>query len=215
MLLLLAACTDTKISLDDTGSAGTGDTGTADTATADTSWGTAESCGSYHRGGFNDWVDTDTAILVYGDEDGGLGQQIYDDYSELLAPYIADFEMRAASELTAEDEQHNLFVVGWPAVNPVLQEMNGGLPVWFEDESFVFAGQRWEDADDGIALTSPSPFYASAMVLVFAGNTYQGAYDTLTVMTGAEDYVVVTGEGQDAERGSLCTDTEPWSYVAE
>lgn len=53
------------------------------------------------------------------------------------------------------------------------------------------------------------------MILVFAGNSYDGMYNTLTVMTGSEDYHVVEGRGRLVMEGALCMDTDPWSVLVE
>jgi hypothetical protein len=220
-LLLVLGCTDGAIELGDTGKSG-GDTDTdtdADTDTdteVDASWATVESCQALHSGGFNDWIVAGgQAFVVHGDsdEDAQLGRDTLESYSALLVDTFASFELRAAADLTAEERTASLFVVGHPDTQPLLAEMDGSLPVRFTDEGFVFGGQLWDDPQAGLALIHPSPFATDTMVLVFAGNSFEGASNTFSVMTGRHDYHVVSGPGSLAVEGELCTDTTPWSVV--
>ncbi|MDP2317361.1 MAG: hypothetical protein Q8P41_31040 [Pseudomonadota bacterium] len=207
--------------LGDTGATG-GDADTdtdtdSDTDTdVDTSWATVESCGDRHAGGFNDWVaGGGQAFLVHGnsEEDAQLGSDTFESYADLVGDSFDSFELRAEADLTADERTANLFVVGYPDTQPLLAEMDGSLPVRFTEDGFVFGGQLWDEPQAGLALDHPNPFASDTMVLVFAGNSFAGASNTFTVMTGRHDYHVVSGRGALAVEGDLCTDTTPWSVV--
>lgn len=93
--------------------------------------------------------------------------------------------------------------------------MNGSLPVYFEDGAFLFGGYRYEEHGNGIALVHPSPFDPDRMVLVYAGNSFEGAYSTFTIWTGQYDYETTRGQGTLQQEGRLCRDGEVWGFYAE
>ncbi len=129
--------------------------------------------------------------------------------------YIDGLELRAASELTDADLQQNLMIMGSPSSNPLLDELNGALPVWFGDDEFVFGGYRYQEPGHGIALIHPSPFAQGRWIMLYAGNEFGGVYSTFTVPTGGEDYVTVRGRGTPQQEGDLCRDGEVWGFHHE
>ncbi len=206
LLPLLLACTTPK-------STHTEDT--ADTATPETGvpldWGVVDACDGRPSGSFNDWFTADTALLVYGTapEDRALAERVLGWYGS-LGPAI---ELRAAIDLTEDDARENLLILGSPDTNPLLAAMNGSLPVWFEEGAFTFGGYRYTEPGHGIALMHPNPWNADGHVLLFAGNTWDGAFSTFTVRTGGTDYVTTRGRGVVQQSGSLCREDTPWSWV--
>ncbi len=176
----------------------------------DSSWGVVEACDATQSGGFGDWYQSGNGILVHGDtpEDAQLAQQVFGWYSE----YVDDFQIVAYEDLTDDDLQHNLFVIGHPASNPLLVEMNGSLPVYFEQDGFFFGGYRWDGAANGIALVHPSPFAAGAWVLLYVGNSRDGSYATFTVQTGARDFQALHSSWTLHLEGDLCRDGDVWGF---
>ncbi len=220
LLLLLAGCPSDDDFLggdDDTTAADDDDaTGDDDDATpgdrVDIDWGVVDSCDVTASPGFGDWYGADSGILVYGSspEDEALAAQVYDWYRE----YVTDLETRSYDELTEDDRQRNLFVVGHLATNPLLEELNGALPVYFEEEGFTFGGYRWDGAANGVALIHPSPFAEDAWLLLYVGNSVDGSYATFTIWTGARDYEAVRSGWTLQLEGDLCRDGDVWGYYA-
>ena len=212
MVVLLLACVgpsvveETSPAADDSGQDSGG-------PVVDETWGVAEECPVRAQGGFDDWYDTRRAVLVYGDsaEDEALAQEVYGWYGDA----VPIFDMVAASALTEEDRSRNLFVLGTPATNSLFAEMNGALPVYFEDGSFLFGGHRYAEPSNGIALIHPSPFAADRMVLLYGGNSLDGAYTLFTIWTGRHDYETTRGQGLLIQEGDLCRSGLPWTFYAE
>lgn len=108
--------------------------------------------------------------------------------------------------------QRNLFVIGYPDSNPLLTEMNGSLPVYFDEDGFFFGGYRWDAAANGITLIHPSPFADDAWVLLYAGNSLDGSLATFTVWSGARDYEAVHSGWTLHLEGDLCRDGDMWGF---
>ena len=176
----------------------------------DLGWGVTEICGVPANGGFGSFYTARQAVLVHGDsdEDAALAQKVYGWYGDR----VADFQVRAASDLTEDERQRNLFVVGTPETNALIAEMNGDLPVYFDGAGFVFGGYRYDEHASGIALIHPSPFNASAKILLHAGNSLHGAFSTFTVMTGGHDYTTTRGRSTLQQEGELCREGEMWQF---
>lgn len=163
-------------------------------------------CDAPRPGGFDGFFDQPSARLVHGDSprEIELAQRVLGWYGDAI-----DLSAVTVEEL-GDDRTGALWILG-TGEHPLLQELAGDLPVWFEPGRFTFGGYRWEERGHGIALTHPSP-WDDARLLVFAGNTIDGAQAPFTVYTGAEDVVVVRGRGQDQIRGDLCHDGVPWTF---
>lgn len=143
-------------------------------------WGVVDECEvPGFGGGFGPWYDAGEGILVHGSspQDTELAEQVYDWY----AGSVNDFEMTSCDDLTDDDKQKNLFIVGGADTLPLLQELNGSLPAWFDEVGFTFGGYRYDEPGHGLAMIHPSPFAADAWLLLYVGNTYSGAYSTFTI----------------------------------
>ena len=209
--LILAGCPTAPDDDDDWGDDDTteGDDDTSNDP-VDESWGVVDSCDVPASPGFGDWYQAGSGILVHGDtaEDEALAEQVFEWYADS----IADFETRSYDELTDEEREENLFVIGSPDSNPLLLEMNGDLPVYFDDEGFIFGGYRWDGYANGIALIHPSPFADDAWILLYVGNSVDGSLSMFTVWTGARDYEVVRSGWTLHMEGDLCRDGEQWGF---
>jgi len=178
-------------------------------------WGVADSCGSRSLPSDNLWqfYDGEPKLIVHGEgpEELALAEQVRDWYADVLG-YV---RLVPASELTAEDrEDYDLWVLGGSEHNALLTELNGSLPVRFEDGSFVFGGYRWDNPAHGIALYHPNPWNPARDVLVYGGNTTDGAYSLFTIYTGTEDFHVTRARSPQME-GGLCREGRPWTFVAD
>jgi hypothetical protein len=206
MILLLAACvTPPSDEPVDT------DTGTPATEVP-LDWGVVDDCDHAPAGTFDDWYAAGRGIIVHGssEADRALAERVLAWYSG-FGPTL---ELRDAAELTEEDRAENLIILGSPDTNPVLMELNGALPVWFEDGRFTFGGYRYDEHGNGIALLSPNPWNPDGHVLLYAGNSYDGAYAMFTVPTGGTDYVTTRGRGVVMQSGSLCRGGDIWGWKA-
>ncbi len=188
----------------------TGDDDTTGIDPVDESWGVVDGCDVPASPGFGDWYQAGSGILVHGDsaEDEALAAQVFEWYADS----IPQFEIKGYAELTEDDRSENLFVIGSPETNPLLLEMNGALPVHFDEDGFFFGGYRWEGVANGIALIHPSPFADDAWVLLYVGNSVDGSYSTFTVWSGARDYEVVRSGWTLHLEGDLCRDGEMWGF---
>lgn len=173
-------------------------------------YGVVGSCGADPAPGFGAFYEDGEALLVHGDsaEDAALAARVHGWY----APYLSSFELRAAADLSEADRDLDLFVLGAPASNPLLGEMNGSLPVWFEEGRFTFGGYRWSEPGHGVVLIHPSPFAQGRYVMVYAGNTLDGAWSTFSVQTGAHDYAAVRGGQTLQMEGELCRSGDVWGF---
>jgi hypothetical protein len=180
---------------------------TSDTTPTTTDWGVTDTCSDKQRGGFDALYDSGSAILVYGDSDADedFAHQVYDWYAPNLA-----LELRRGSELTPDERAQNLMVVGSPDTNPLLTELDDALAVRFDPGSFEFGGYTYDEPGNGIALISPNPEGQDTWVVLYAGNTFDGAYSTFTIWTGAYDYETTRGRGIVAQEGDLCHDDWRW-----
>jgi len=200
---------------DDTAVAGDDDAGDDDSAGGRVAigWGVVDECGTpAEGGGFNPWYGAGEGVLVYGTspQDAELAAQVAGWYGEW-----ADFALRPCDELTEDDKQQNLFIVGGADTLPFLQELNGSLPVWFDELGFTFGGYRYDEPGHGLAMIHPSPFAAAAWLLLYVGNTYSGAYSTFTIWTGAEDVATTRGTGTLQQEGSLCRTGDAWGFYPD
>jgi hypothetical protein len=173
----------------------------------DPDWGVVVSCEAPDRGGFDEFYDDGTAVLVYGTHEAELASRIAAWYGDWV-----DLDARAADELTDADRQENLLIVGSRSSNALLAELNGSLPVWFEDDAFVFGGQRYDEHGHGIALVHPSPFAKGRWITLYAGNSSDGAYSTFTVPTGGHDFATTRGGWTLLQEGELCRDGSLWGW---
>jgi hypothetical protein len=212
--LLLFACRgndkESEPNADDSTSA---DDSADDTATppVDIDWGVVDGCSVSAAAGFDDFWEAGTALVVYGDEETAFVSRFVEWYGLHLT-----LDVRAYGDLTETDkQQQNLFVIGSPASNALLKEMNGALPVWFEDGEFVFGGRRYTDHGNGIAFIHPSPFAADKWIVVYAGNSFEGMYSTFTIWTGAADFETTRGRGVLMQEGKLCRDGSTWGWNAD
>ncbi len=203
MSLTLTACSP------DPGPTDTDDTGSPDTTIPD-DYGVVQDCGVSAAGGFTEFYDDSPTLLVHGDDERETA------YAETVhgyyAPYLGDFELRAAADLSEADRQLNLMIMGSPDSNPVLTELNGTLPVWFGDGEFVFGGYRYGEVGHGIAMIHPNPWAPDRWITLYAGNSFGGSYSTFTIPTGGEDYHTVRGRGTPQQEGDLCRDGEVWGF---
>ena len=195
-----APASDDSTLVDDSG----GDTGTP---VVDTNWGVVDHCGTSAAAGFNHFYDDGTAIVVYGDEESEFVSRFVGWYGKSIS-----LEVRAYADLSEADKQENLFVLGSPASNPLLTEMNGSLPVWFEDGDFVFGGRRYDEHGNGIAFIHPSPFAKGKWIVGYTGNSYEGMYSTFTIWTGAADFETTRGRGVLLQEGKLCHEGDVWGW---
>ena len=218
-LLLLAGCPseDDFPGDDDTTAADDDDaTGDDDDATdgdrVDIGWGVVASCDVPANPGFGPWYEADSGLLVHGNsaEDEALAAQVYEFYRDS----VTDFGLRAEADLTEADLRRNLFIIGHLGTNPLLAELNGSLPVYFEDEGFTFGGYRWDGAANGVALIHPSPFAEDAWLILYVGNSIDGSYSMFTVWTGARDYEAVRSGWTLQLEGDLCRDGDVWGFYS-
>jgi hypothetical protein len=173
-------------------------------------WGVTDACSEEQPGGFDPLYEAGAVILAYGDspEDEALAQQVHSWY----AAEFAELTLRPASTLSEDEKAGSLMVLGSPSTNPLLVELGEQLPVRFDDLGFEFGGYRYEEPGHGIALISPNPFGSASWVVLYAGNTLDGAFSTFTVWTGGEDYVTTRGRGVVQQQGTLCHDEQPWTW---
>lgn len=173
-------------------------------------WGVVRQCEAEREGAdLRDWNDERKVLIVYGDtpEDLALAHEAY-------ANYGYPYELRTASELSDEDRWEHLWILGTPSGNPVLAELNGSLPVWFEGQAFSFGDHVYDGDADGIALIHPSPFTAQRKVRVTAGNSVMAAW--FAFWTAADDdaeFWTVDGSFGLHQEGQLCHDgNDIWGY---
>ncbi|MBA2320392.1 MAG: hypothetical protein H0V89_04480 [Deltaproteobacteria bacterium] len=174
----------------------------------DEPWGVASTCSAEEPGGFDPFYADGTAFLVYGEtpEDLALAEQVQIWYAD----FFDDLQLRRASELTVDDRAANLMILGMPATNALIGELDGTLAVRFDDVGFEFGGYRYDEPGHGIALVSPSPLAPESWVLLYAGNTLGGAFSVFTVFSGGFDYVTTRGRGTVQQEGDLCHDEWTW-----
>lgn len=179
-----------------------------DDATAALEYGTVETCDVARISGFDAFYEAGDAVLVHGNtpQDSALAARVEGWY----APYLSSFALRSADALSDADRALDLFVLGTPSTNPLLAEMNGALPVWFEAEGFTFGGYRWDEPGHGVVMMHPSPFAQGRYVMLYAGNTLDGAWSTFSVPTGAHDYATVRGGRTLQTEGELCRSGDLW-----
>lgn len=209
MLHLLLACVASK----SPASLGSTPAETADSAaTLAPDYGVVTSCSSSPGDGYNQIVANSSAVMVHGDsaEQAAMAQGLASAYR----PLFDEFELVAASDISDAQRQQDLLILGSPKDNPLLLELNGHLPVWFEDDSFTFGGYRYTERGHGLGLIHPSPWAQGRHVVLFAGNSHAGSFATTTVHTGASDYVTVRGWGTEQQRGFFCRDGERWGFLA-
>lgn len=146
-------------------------------------------------------------MLVYGTslEDQILAQSVAGWY----AAAFDSFTLRRVDALTDQERsENNLMVLGTPATNPLLLDLE--LAVRFSDGSFEFGKNVYDQPGNGIALISPNPWNADRWVTVYGGNTLDGAFSTFTIWTGAADYETTRGRGVIEQEGNLCHDNWLW-----
>jgi hypothetical protein len=173
---------------------------------AQVTWGVAASChGAKPTSGFAPAFDGSDGVVVFADAE-----------QETAADLVKEtgFERRRVSELRPADRARNLVVIGTYDDNPVLRDLNGSLPVWFEHGRFTFGGYRYDDANDGIALVHPSPFAPGRFVVIYAGNSPGGVELTQTVPTGDHQFVTVGLPLGIEQQGELCDDGTRWRFHA-
>jgi hypothetical protein len=169
-------------------------------------WGVEEACSSVAAPGLGAW---DGAILLHGDSvrDAAFGAQV--------VTWYPDMEPRRWSDLSSADRERDLFIVGYPNALPILEEMNGTLPVWFDPEGFTFGGYRYDEPGNGIVLVHPSPFSAGRLIRLHVGNSYAGAWSTFSIQTGSRDYNTTRGRNTVMQEGSLCRSGDRWGFVPD
>jgi len=192
---------------DDSASAADDSTPGDDTSTpaVDIDWGVVKDCDVDADGGFDDFFAGGPAVLVYGEEEAAFVPQMLEWYGGLK------IEPRAYADLKADDMLGNMIVIGSPASNPALMDLNGMSPVWFEDGDFVFGGHRYDEHGNGIALIFPSDV-SGKWILVYAGNSFEGMYSTFTIWTGAADYETTRGRGVVMQEGDFCRSADAWGW---
>ncbi len=173
-------------------------------------WGVVRQCDAERAPtDVSDWNDGKKVLIVYGDtaDDLALAHEVY-------ANHGYPYELRAASELSDEDRWEHLWILGTPSGNPVLAELNGGLPVWFDDHTFSFGDHVYDGYADGIALIHPSPFTAQRKVLVTAGNSAIAVWKAFWALADDDaEFWTVDGSFGRHQEGHLCHDgTDIWGF---
>ena len=163
-------------------------------------------CASLPSPGLGDWQG---ALLVHGDSDREQAN------AEWLSQFYPGLELRAWSDFRESDRNRDLFIVGTPESIPLLVELNGILPVWFEEGGFTFGGYRYDEPGNGIALVHPSPFSPSHRVRLHVGNSFAGAFSTFTISTGSLDFYTTRGRSTVQQEGSLCRGADRWLFVGD
>ncbi len=177
----------------------------------DLDWGVAEDCATAASGGYDDFYSGGEALLVHGSSAGDLA--LAEEMRSWYGGFLDSFELREAGALSDADRQLDLFVLGTTSTNPLLEELNGSLPAWFEQDRFTFGGYRWSDPGHGITLIHPNPWAEGRYLTVYAGNTLDGAASTFTVQSGGWDFVAVRGGWTMQLQGDLCRDGDAWTFL--
>ena len=172
-------------------------------------WGTVADCDVGPAPGYADFYVDGEALLVHGSSPGEL--ELATEMRAFYGAYLDSFELREGSALSDADRELDLFILGTASSNPLLQELNGSLPVWFEDDRFTFGRYRWEEPGHGISLIHPNPWAPGRYLTLYSGNTLDGAASTFTVPTGARDYVTTRGGWTLQLEGDLCRTGELWA----
>ncbi|MCB9670164.1 MAG: hypothetical protein H6734_11875 [Alphaproteobacteria bacterium] len=174
-------------------------------------WGTGEGCATAAGdASMATFWDADPKLVVYGEGEAErrLAESVLGWYGD-----DGDLELVAASDLTeAQKASSDLFIVGGSDANPLLIELQGHLPVWFEPGRFTFGGYRWDAVGHGVGLVHPSPWAPGQHLLVFGGNTVHGAASLFSIPTGSLDHYVTRGSMLQLE-GRLCREDDAlWGY---
>lgn len=203
MLAILLACVGKTTPPVDTAS-------TEEDAGPDASWGVTTACEGRHRGGYNDWFEAGTGRFVVGDDP--LDLETAASFASFYGEYV---DVEVVDAATLEDRAGNLAIVGSPASNPLLAELAGELPVWFEDDGFWFGGHHYTEHGHGVTLLARSPWDAGAWLLLFAGNSGDAVYSLMTVPTGGDGFVTTRGGWTEMQRGDLCEDDRFYADYAD
>ena len=170
------------------------------------SWGVTSECATLPSPGLGDWQG---ALLVHGDSIRERANAVW------VSGFYPGLELRSWADFRDSDRSRDLFIVGTPESVPLLAEMNGSLPVWFEDTGFTFGGYRYDEPGNGIAMVHPSPFSTGRSVRLHVGNTFAGAFSTFTIPTGSLDFNTTRGRSTVQQEGSLCRSGTRWLFVAD
>ncbi len=130
--------------------------------------------------------------------------------------YLPSLNVKLDTEVTKEDLQRNLILIGGPAVNVITERVNGKLPIRFERAAnwsirSDCSGKSYFSDETGIVVKAKSPFNAKRHILLVAGKRYSGTraviiaflrhFDKLAAPNrkGAVTAHVVEGVDKDAD----------------
>jgi DNA-binding PadR family transcriptional regulator len=93
--------------------------------------------------------------------------------------YVPGLNVKLDTETRQEDLQHNLILIGGPAVNSVTEKVNPKLPVRFDKNNnwcvvSDVTGKKYHSDEMGVIAKIKSPFNKRKKVLVVAGKRYAG-----------------------------------------
>ncbi len=98
--------------------------------------------------------------------------------------YAPHASVKLDTETVMEDLKSNLIIVGGPGVNRMCAQINGMLPIRFEEDSkrknfytniySTLSGKTYGEDENGLIVKMKSPFVSDRQVLVIAGKRSQG-----------------------------------------
>lgn len=96
-----------------------------------------------------------------------------------MLPLTRESVVRLDTEMSQQELQRNLIVVGGPRVNTVTMTVNESLPITYEltGHNIMISritGRSYGGEDEGAIQMVVNPANQESRVLVIAGNTYQG-----------------------------------------
>jgi DNA-binding transcriptional ArsR family regulator len=122
-----------------------------------------------------------------------------------LLPLTRENNVRLDTEISQQEMQQNLILVGGPKVNTVTMSVNESLPITYELTGHNLmvsriSGRSYPGEDEGAVQSIVNPTNRECRIIVIAGNTYQG---TRAAVLGFIKYTDEIAEGNSMNRNVI------------
>ena len=90
--------------------------------------------------------------------------------------YVPKFNVKLDTEVSEEDFNNNLILIGGPVVNRVVEKVNAKLPIRFEDGNIksTISNETYPQDECGLIVKAKSPLNKDKFILVVAGKRFSG-----------------------------------------